>query len=81
MGPATILTTAEESLLCKWIIANAKKGFPVNRRILKETVAKIIADDKRKTPFTDGVPGDKWYHSFMRRHPQITEKHCELINR
>nr|CAD7457802.1 unnamed protein product [Timema tahoe] len=38
MGPPTILTQEEEEFLCRWIAANAKKGIPLNKRMLIETV-------------------------------------------
>lgn len=38
MGPPTILTPKEELLLTKWINANAKKGIPITKERLLETV-------------------------------------------
>ncbi|XP_049786324.1 uncharacterized protein LOC126188757 [Schistocerca cancellata] len=75
MGPSSVLTEAEENLLVSWIHANAKKGFPIKQRTLYETVA-----DGRPTPFKDGRPGEKWFKSFMRRHPDVSERHAESIN-
>lgn len=80
MGPPTILTPKEELLLAKWINANAKKGIPITKECLLETVSQIIQDDGRKNPFTNGVPGRKWFQSFMKRHPDLAQRHAESIN-
>lgn len=80
MGPPTILTPSEELLLCNWINANAKKGFPLDKRMLLETVQEIISADGRPNPFHENKPGDTWFKAFLKRHPQISERHAESIN-
>lgn len=80
MGPQTILSKEEESLLVSWIHAYAKKGFPVKRQTLIETVGDVVKEDGRETPFTDGTPGRKWFSAFMKRHPSVSERHAESIN-
>lgn len=80
MGPSTILTKDEEELICKWIFANAKKGIPINKKTLMLTVGEIINNDKRKNPFKNGVPGEKWFSLFLKRHPDISQRHAEAIN-
>uniref|UniRef100_A0A8D8SPD9 Jerky protein homolog-like n=1 Tax=Cacopsylla melanoneura TaxID=428564 RepID=A0A8D8SPD9_9HEMI len=81
MGRTAVLTTDEEQLLCNYIIANANKGIALNRHTLIETVQDIVTEDKRKTPFTDSKPGRAWLRSFMNRHPEITERNAETINK
>lgn len=80
MGPPSILTTQEESLLKTWIIAMAKKGFPVNKEMVVDTVKKIITEENRPNPFKDNTPGRKWFSSFLKRHPDLTARHAESIN-
>ncbi|XP_031358776.1 uncharacterized protein LOC116182378 [Photinus pyralis] len=80
MGPPTILSKEEEDLLVRWLLANAKKGFPINKTSLCETVCEIIKNDDRVHKFRDGVPGKKWFSSFLKRHPEITQRHAESIN-
>lgn len=45
MGPPTILTSNEEELLRRWILAMAKMSFPVDRITLVETIKIIIKND------------------------------------
>ena len=80
MGPKTYLSEAEEQLLITWIHANAKKGFPMKRRTLMDTVSDIILEDQRPTPFKNGIPGKKWFKCFLKRHPEISEREAESIN-
>lgn len=57
-------------------------GFPINKNILIDTVQKIVnlASDV-DTPFIDGRPGRKWFEGFMRRHPEVSQKQSEYINK
>lgn len=74
MGPPPVLSTNEETILVNWILCLQKKHFPVTKSMLIDSVEKIIRDTKRKTPFKDHRPGYKWYHGFLRRHPEISER-------
>lgn len=80
MGPSTVLTDDEENILVRWILACAKKGFPLNKKLLCETVHDIIKSDGRPNPFKDGLPGIKWFHAFLKRHSEISQRHAESIN-
>lgn len=80
MGPPTILTPQEELLLAKWINANAKKGIPLTKERLLETVSQIIQEDGQRNPFTSGKPGRKWFNGFLKRHPDVTQRYAESIN-
>lgn len=74
MGPSTVLTTKEEDLLEKWILSLAKVHHPVTKEQLLDSVYLIIQESKRPNPFANSRPGRKWYNSFMKRHPNISER-------
>lgn len=80
MGPSTVLSKMHEEILEKWLIAMPKKRFPINRDSLLDSVQKIIIDQKIPNPFTDNRPGKKWYHAFLKRHPNIVEKIPENLS-
>lgn len=80
MGPPSILTPHEEELLCRWINAMAKKGFPINKQNLMHTVHDIVSKDNRPTVFKDNLPGRTWFESFLKRHPNISQRHSENID-
>lgn len=81
MGPKTVLTDEEEDILVRYIVAKAKKGFPLHKRNLVDTVQKIVTEDQRQTPFTNNKPGNSWVAGFFKRHNEITQRHSEVINR
>lgn len=81
MGRPPVLTTAEEKYLEDWIIGKAKIGLPMLKYDVKDSVCNVIKSTKRKTPFVDDRPGEKWVSLFMKRHPTITQRNTETINR
>jgi hypothetical protein len=80
-GPATVLTEQEEALLSEWLIELCRRGIPINKDSLIDTVETIVKEDGRDSPFTDGRPGIGWFHAFMKRHPELAEKNAESISR
>ena len=81
LGPSTVLTADEENLLCDWLVELCRRGIPVNKNCLLDSVQQIIVADGRKNPFTNNRPGDAWYTAFLQRHPQIAERTAESICR
>lgn len=73
-GAPTVLTEEEEKCLVSWIIQLGEIGLPVSKAEVKESVAKLVKTLQRKTPFADGVPGDKWFNCFLNRHPEISKR-------
>lgn len=70
-GINPVLTMEEEALLVKWILHTSNCGFPITKSKLCDSVQMLMQKLKRENPFTDGRPGNKWYASFMKRHPEI----------
>lgn len=81
MGPQTVLSQDEETHLVDWLIQLSKCGFPRKKDDLLNTVQTIILAGNRKSPFTDGRPGKKWYSSFLRRHNILTDRVPEGITK
>lgn len=79
MGPSTILSTEEEERISQWVVEVAKAGFPITKTALLDTVAKLIKEINRDTPFINGRPGRKWFQGFLRRHPTISLKSAEKL--
>jgi len=80
-GPCTILTKEEELLLVEWIIEMSRRGLPLNRDNLLDSIQEIISEDNRSNPFSENRPGFTWYKLFLKRHPAISERHAEAISR
>ncbi len=80
-GPNPILNQEEEELLCQWVIELSRRGIPLNKRSLLDTVQRIIAEDGRPNPFINNRPGEGWFQAFLRRHPQLAQRHAESVSR
>jgi hypothetical protein len=67
-GPNTILTTAEESQLVKYIIDMSDMGYGLSREDVMVMGFKIAERAGRQHPFKDGTAGRGWYDGFIARH-------------
>ena len=63
----------------RWLVHLAKTGQSQKKGELLDSARKIIEDDQRKTPFNNNRPGETWYRSFMRRHPEIVVREPEGV--
>ena len=52
MGPSTVLTSYEETLLEQWILSLAQIHHPVNKDQLLDSVQPIVETNKRANIFT-----------------------------
>lgn len=74
MGRDSYLTKEEEGVLVTWILSMAKVGFPVGKEQLLNSVQHLMLELKRDNPFANNRPGKKWYASFLKRNPMISER-------
>lgn len=74
MGPASYISKEHEGIIVRWILESQKKGFPISRHQLVESVKKLVTDLNLKTPFKNNKPGKKWVELFLKRHPEISER-------
>lgn len=70
-----------EEIIVNWVKTLAIRGFPVWKCNLMKSVGQIIKDLKIPNNFTNGVPGRKWLHLFLKRHPSIAERTVEKLSR
>lgn len=73
-GPPTVLTDEEEKQLVKWVFHMHKAGYPVTKTQIINSVAILIKEIKRDNPFKNGRPGRSWLDSFLRRHPELSQR-------
>lgn len=78
-GPATVLSSEEESDLVSWIFHCHNLGFPVTKRQLLESVQLLCDYDNKQTPFVSNMPGRSWFNGFLQRHPEISQRIAENI--
>lgn len=80
-GPPPILTVEGEKKIADWAIKIAKCGFPISKSDLIEAVTKIATDTGKLGAFPNGSPGVRWYKGFLKRHPEISQREAEGINK
>nr|CAI5846043.1 unnamed protein product [Callosobruchus analis] len=75
------MTIEGENRIAEWTIAIAKCGFPITKDVLIDTVTKIARDSGKLSKFANDRPGIRWYKHFLKRHPEISIREAEGINR
>ena len=80
-GPKTVLTTEEEETLVLWLEMTMRAGFPRPDASLLDEVQKIILADGRPHSFVNGRPGRKWLRLFLIRHPEISYRTPESVQK
>lgn len=80
-GRRTDIPRDVEEKLAKCLLARAEMGFPCDKRELKTLVQEYITKNGLTTRFKDNMPGDKWYYGFMKRHPRLTLKKPEHLQK
>ncbi|XP_023247710.1 uncharacterized protein LOC111643754 [Copidosoma floridanum] len=78
-GIGSVLTQQQENELEEWIFEAVRKGFPVSKFELIQTVKNICVNLGKPNPFTDNTPGRKWFNLFMKRHPKIVTRVSETV--
>ena len=60
----------------------AERGFPLTRKVLASIVKNILKKSKRETLIdTDKGPSKKWVRKFLTRHPDITSRIPDNLER
>ena len=81
-GLGTVLTSAEEDILCNYLIYMAERGFPLTRKIVMAYAWALAKKSGKADRFNQEVgPGDHWWSHFRRRHPQITMRKLDKLDR
>ena len=78
-GPPTVLSSEEEQELVDWIFDCCKKGFPITKSNLFDSVKQICEKLQKQNPFTNNTPGRYWYSGFLKRHPEVSERISENV--
>lgn len=81
MGPSPVLKSDEEEMLVKWMLHVTDAGFPIEKDQILDNVQAFILKLKRPNPFKEGRPGDKWFHLFSRRHPDISTRLAQNLTK
>ncbi|CAB3250339.1 unnamed protein product [Arctia plantaginis] len=78
-GPQTLLTTEEETELANWIQFCTGDGCYWSKKDMITNIGEYLRKKDKGNLFKDGVPGERWYHLFLKRHPEL--KKCMIIRK
>ena len=66
-----LLTPTQECVLVEWVIYYSRSGHPLSQQAARVKAAKII----------DGKPPSrKWYQSFLKRHPKLSDSRLQALD-
>lgn len=82
VGHPTALTIEEEAEIAETCIIFAEWGFGLGRKEVESVINEYLRAMKKPNPFKDGVPGEGWWSSFLKRHPEIVHRrpqHLQMV--
>ena len=81
-GRSTVLSCEEEESLCNYLLYMAEGGFPLSRRMVMAYAWAIAKRSGKDEAFNKEVgPGDRWWANFRKRHPQLTLRKIDKLDR
>ena len=81
-GPDTVLTEEEEAALMSYLVYMAQRGFPLTRTMTMAfawAIAKRAGNAERFN--SDLEPGKHWWSNFCKRHPRLTLRKSDKLDR
>lgn len=80
-GRTPVLGEEVEKKIANLLMERARMFDPCHKTELCQHVGEYVKLKKLKTPFKDGIPGDKWYGSFIKRFPRLSYKKPEHLQK
>ena len=78
-GPDPTLKEVENDLV-NWILYCFEKGRPVTKKQVLDSVQIMCINGAIPNTFKNNRPGRKWFTSFMKRHPNLSQRVPENIS-
>lgn len=80
-GAPTCLPSRIENHIVNCIIARSRIGYPCDKEELFNLVGQYAEQSNLKTRFKNNKPGEEWYRAFMKRHPTLSLKKPEHLQK
>lgn len=80
-GRSQVLSPEIENEIAECLIVRSKMGLPCDKAELRQLVGEYVKNKALKTPFKEGIPGEDWYYSFMKRNPNLSLKKPEHLQK
>ena len=81
VGHPTKLTPEEESSLKKYIFYMASHAFPLSIKQIKGFAWPILIRSGHEKQFKEGGPTEKWWRGFKKRHPDLSLRTLNSLDR
>ncbi|XP_060603989.1 uncharacterized protein LOC132756861 [Ruditapes philippinarum] len=82
MGPNRALTESEEKALVNYSLYMSDRGYPLTRSMIRAFTRAIIKKSGRDTKINMlNGPSHEWIRTFLKRHPELSEKHPDVLVR
>ena len=81
-GVSTVLSSTEEDALESYLIYMADRGFPLTHTMVKAFAWSIAKKFVKARHFNEEYgPGEKWWLLFKRRHPRLSLRRSDPLDR
>ena len=70
-GKKPTLSRTTERILLSGIYKLAERGFGLTKSGILQVVYSYLKESNQESIFKSGKPADKWYYSFLNRHPDL----------
>ena len=81
-GPSTALNSEEEKALVTYLLYMAERGFPLSKKMVLAFAWAIALRSNSKERFNKETgPGQHWWRNFRTRHPELTLRTADNLER
>ncbi|GAB0091669.1 uncharacterized protein DMENIID0001_065250 [Sergentomyia squamirostris] len=80
VGQPPTLSSETEKELVTWILECGDRWHPVTKSQILDSVEVLCQHYQIPNKFTNGRPGNVWYRSFLKRHPDLSKRTPETYS-
>ena len=80
-GISTVLMAKEESALVSYLVYMANRGYPLTRTLTKAFAMAIAVRSGNEGRFGKDSPSEHWWTGFRQRHPEVTLRKPDKLER
>ena len=80
-GVSTVLTAKEESALVSYLVYMANRGYPLTHTLTKAFAMAIAVRSGNEGRFGKDGPSEHWWTGFRQRHPEVTLRKPDKLER
>lgn len=78
--PVRVLSHDEEEHLVNYVVYCQARAMPLTRKVIKSFARSIALKGGRQLAGSGIGPSNKWFRSFLSRHPRLSMKKPQLVD-